>query len=338
MSKTGRIIGLLVLLCVLAVVPIVLHSAYWLHVLILAGVNVLLAVSLRLIYLTGQISMGSAGFMLLGGYASALLARNVGLSFWLTIIIGGIFAALVAVIAAWPFLKAKGIYFAILTVLLAEVCRLVAWYWESLTGGSSGLRNIPDPNTINVFGWFSLSFDTPKTYYYLLLVLLLISLIIIYRLERSWLGSMWSAIRESESLARSVGINVMLHKIVVFTVAAFFMGLAGALYAHYMGSLSPAGTPGSVFSFTASIYVLIYLVVGGAASFAGPIVGAFVLSVVFELGRSLDEYMPLILGGLLIVVAMAVPEGIVGLASKLALSRRRLFVSLGGVRRTNRLE
>ncbi len=296
----------------------------------------MLAASLRTIYLSGQISMGTAGFMLLGAYSSALLSRNIGISFWLTIIVGGLFAAVIALITAYPFLKAKGIYFAILTVLLAEVCRLVVWYWQGLTGGSSGLRGIPSPDPISFFGLFTLSFDSPRSYYYLLVVALVISLAILYRLERSWLGSMWSAIREADTLARSVGINVMLHKVAVYTVASFFMGVAGALYAHYMGSLSPAGTPGSIFSFTASIYVLVYVVVGGAASFSGPIVGAFLLSVIFELARELGQYMPLIFGGLLIVVAMAVPGGMVGLATRVAASGRRLSPNVGGLRRANR--
>lgn len=308
-------VGSVVLICVLFVLPLLWKSTYWIHVLILTGLNVLLAVSLRAFSRLGQISIGTAGFMLLGAYSSALLAKYLGLSFWITLFLGGLLAAVVALAAGYPFLKAKGIYFAILSWILAEVCRLTAWYWSSLTGGSTGLQKIPPPDPINILGLTTLTFNTKTTYYYLMLVIVIVCLVILYRLERSWLGLMWSAIREADNLAQSVGINIMGHKMLIFSVTAFFMGIAGSLYAHYMGTLSPYGEPGSVFSFTASIYVLIYVVVGGENRFAGPIIGAILLTVVPELVRTLREYMPLIFGGLLIIVIFLIPDGIAGLGA-----------------------
>jgi branched-chain amino acid transport system permease protein len=312
--RLTSIIGIVALICLLFLLPLFIKSNYWLHVLILTGINVLLAVSLRALARTGQISMGTAGFMLLGAYSSALLAKNLGLSFWITLPIGGLLAAAVAIAAGYPFLRAKGIYFAILTVMLAEVCRLTAWYWKNITGGSAGLQDIPSPNPINL-GIVTLSFDSKTSFYYLMLVIVIISIIILYRLERSWFGLMWSSIREADNLARAVGINIMGHKILIFGISSFFMGVAGALYAHYTGALSPYGIPGSVFGFTASIYVLLYVVVGGESRFAGPIIGAFLLTIAAELARSVREYMPLLFGGLLILVVLLMPEGIVGLGT-----------------------
>jgi branched-chain amino acid transport system permease protein len=316
-SYITRTIAIATLVCLLFLIPLFIKSNYWLHVLIITGINVLLAVSLRALAHTGQISMGTAGFMLIGAYSSALLAINLGLSFWLTMPLGGLVAAVIALAAGYPFLKAKGIYFAILTVMLAEVCRLIAWYWKDLTGGSGGLQYIPAPDPINVLGLFMLSFTGKISFYYLILVIVLISLIILYRTERSWLGLMWSSINEADTLASSVGINIMFHKILIFAISSFFMGIAGALYAHYMGSLSPYGIPGSVFGFTASIYVLLYVVVGGEARFAGPIIGAFILTMVAELARSLREFMPLLFGCILIFVVFLMPQGLVGLGSQL---------------------
>jgi branched-chain amino acid transport system permease protein len=317
-KNTTKFISILVFVCLLFLVPLFIKSNYWLHVLIITGINVLLAVSLRALAHTGQISMGTAGFMLIGAYSSALLAINLGLSFWLALPLGGLVAAIIALAAGYPFLKAKGIYFAILTVMLAEVFRLIAWYWKDLTGGSGGLQYIPAPDPINILGLILLTFTTKVSFYYLMLVILIISLIILYRTERSWLGLMWSSINEADILARAVGINIMFHKILIFAVSSFFMGIAGALYAHYMGSLSPYGIPGSVFGFTASIYVLLYVVVGGEARFAGPIIGAFLLTMVSELARSLREYMPLLFGGLLILVVFLMPQGITGLGAQLS--------------------
>ena len=309
------ITGIVTPVCLAFLLPLFIASQYWLHVLIITGINVLLAVSLRALSRTGQISMGTAGFMLVGAYSSALLAKNIGLSFWIALPAGGLLAALIAVAAGYPFLRAKGIYFAILTVMLAELCRLIAWYWKDVTGGSAGLQDIPSPDLIHFFGLVTLTFTSKLSFYYLMLIILILSLIILYRSERSWLGLMWSSISEAENLARSVGINTMFHKILIFGISSFFMGIAGGLYAHYMGAVSPYGIPGSVFGFTASIYVLLYVVIGGEAKFSGPIVGAIVLTVASELARSAREYMPLLFGALLIFVVLFMPQGIISLNS-----------------------
>jgi branched-chain amino acid transport system permease protein len=313
-----NIIVIVALISLLFLVPLLWKSLYWTHVLILTMINVLLAVSLRAFTRTGQISIGTAGFVLLGAYSSALLTTRLGLSFWITMPLGGLLAAVVALIFGYSFLRAKGIYFAILTVMLAEVCRLTAWYWSSMTGGTAGLKNIPPPDPINILGITTLTFDTKTVYYYLTLVIVIISLIILYRIERSWLGLMWSAINEADNLAQAVGINIMRHKVLIFCITSFFMGIAGALYAHYMGTITAHGTPGSPFGFTASIYVLIYAVVGGETRFAGPIIGAVLLTMFPEAARGLKEYIPLIFGGLLILFMFFLPEGIVSLSAPLS--------------------
>jgi branched-chain amino acid transport system permease protein len=319
--NSRRLVSIIVIaafLCLLFLLPVFWKSIYWIHVLILIMISVLLAVSLRALTRTGQVSIGTAGFMLLGAYSSALLSIRLGLSFWITLPLGGLLAAVVALIVGYPFLRAKGIYFAILTVTLAEVCRLTAWYWSSMTGGSAGLRGIPPPDPINIFGITTLAFNTKIANYYLVLVIVIICLVILYRVERSWLGLMWSAINESDNLAQAVGINIMGHKMLIFSVTSFFMGIAGAMYAHYMHTLTAYGTPGSPFGFIASVYVLIYVVVGGEFSFAGPIIGAVLLIIIPEVARDLKEYMPLIFGGLLIFAVFFMPEGIVGLRAPLS--------------------
>jgi branched-chain amino acid transport system permease protein len=220
-------------------------------------------------------------------------------------------AAGVALIIGYPFMRAKGIYFAILTIMLAEIFRLIMWYWE-YAGASSGLKDIPPPESINILN-MTLSFSDKVTYYYLVLIVVIISLFILYRIERSWFGLMWSSINEADDLAKAVGINIMRQKIFIFVIVSFFMGIAGALYAHYMKSLSPYGTPGSPFGTTASIYTLIYVVVGGAANFAGPIVGATIFTLIPEMVRGLKEYLPLVFGGLLIFIVFVMPGGITGI-------------------------
>jgi branched-chain amino acid transport system permease protein len=313
-----RYIGMVAALVVLFALPSILRSGYWLHVCILITITSLMAVSLRALARTGQISMGSAGFMLAGAYCSALVAMKAGINVWLTIPLGGLFAAALAALVSVPFLRAKGVYFAILTLMMAEVLRKVAWYWSGLTGGAAGLQNVPTVPSLRLPGLGTISFTSVSNYYYLTLVIVIVSVIILRRVEASWLGTMWKAINENDRLAQSSGIDIFRQKMLVFVLTGFFMGIAGALYAHYMGGLSPYGTPGSPFSFSASIYLIIYMMVGGQAYFLGPILGTVLLLFIPEVARSIQEYVPLLFGALLVFVVFVIPEGIMGLAGSLA--------------------
>lgn len=309
--------GLIVVVVFLFSLPTVLRSQYWTHVLILSTIWVVMAVSLRCLARVGMISMGSAGFMLVGAYASSLLSTKAGVSVWLSILLGALLAMVIAFGASFPFLRAKGVYFAILTVMLSEVLRNIVFYWSKLTGGYSGLANIPVPEPIRLGGLGTISFDSKAHYYYLMLVIAIVCLIIMYRLERSWLGLMWSSINENDQLARSCGVNVKRHKQLLVVVTAFFMAIAGGFYAHYVGTLTPSGDPGSPFGFTASLYLIIFMMVGGEGYFAGPIVGAYLLTILPQLGSSLQQYIPLLMGAVLLLVVFVFPEGIVGLAARL---------------------
>ncbi len=311
-------VGLVAVLVLLFSLPTLLNSQYWTHVLILSTIWVLMTVSLRCLTRVGQISMGSAGFMLVGAYTSALLSMKAGVNVWLTLLLGGFLAAGIALAASFPFLRAKGVYFAILTVMLAEVLRLTVFYWSKLTGGYSGLAGIPHPEPIRLPGLGTITFDSKAHYYYLVLVIAVVCIVILYRFERSWLGLMWSSINENDQLARSSGVDVRRHKQLLIVVTSFFMGVAGGLYAHYAGTLTPSGDPGGPFSFTASLYLIIYMMVGGEAYFAGPIIGAYLLTIVPELGRGLQQYIPLLMGAILLLVVFVFPEGIVGLVSRAA--------------------
>jgi branched-chain amino acid transport system permease protein len=317
-------VGLAAVVVFLFALPTLVNSQYWTHVLILSTIWVLMTVSLRCLTRVGQISMGSAGFMLVGAYASGLLSVKVGVNIWLTLLLGGLLAAAIAFGASFPFLRAKGVYFAILTVMLAEVLRLIVFYWPKLTGGYSGLTGIAVPEPIHFPGLGTITFDSKAHYYYLVLVIAIVCLIILYRFERSWLGLMWLSINENDQLARSSGVDIRRHKQLLIVVTSFFMGVAGGLYAHYVGTLTPSGDPGSPFSFTASLYLIIFMMVGGEAYFAGPIIGAYLLTIVPELGRSLEQYIPLLMGAILLLVVFVFPEGIVGLVTRVTKAGRAL--------------
>jgi branched-chain amino acid transport system permease protein len=304
---------LAILVIFLFTIPAFMHNIYWTHILIIAGMNVLLAASLRLISLIGVISLGHAGFLLIGAYGSALLVMRLGLPFWLSLPLSGLLAGLVALILGYPFVRAKGIYFAILTLLVSEVFRSIGWYWDSLTGGRPGLIGIPPPNSIVIPAIITINFNNKVAYYYLILVVVLLCLLILYRLEHSRLGLTWDAIKEAEQLSASIGIKTTWYKIIAFALGCFFAGISGALFAHYNQALNcdPIGK----FGIMTSIFVMVYMVIGGTDRFAGPIIGAIILTIIPELSRPLKEYQPIIFGGLLIVIAHLMPEGIVGLGN-----------------------
>jgi len=325
-----NILSIVVLAAIIITLPIALSSVYWTSVLIILGINILLVSSLRTIKLLGHISLGHVGFSLIGAYGSALLVMKLGLSFWIALFLGGLMAAVIALALAYPFLKVKGIYFALLTLLTAETFRLTAWYWRSLTGGFWGLLQIPSPNPITIPVIGTITFDTVNSYYYLTAVIVSLSLLVLYRLERSHLGFKWRIIQDTDVLAQSVGINVTWYKILNFAIASFFAGIAGALFAHYQHGLSPDFT--ARFGVLMSIYLLVYMVVGGEAKFAGPIVGTVVLTIVSELARGLGEYQPMMIGAIAIFSVLLMPEGLIGLPNRVKLWYRKLSKQTRGMR------
>ena len=306
MNQLIKIIGTIVFAGILLSMPTFLDNVYWVSVLIVVGINVLLVSSLRILGLIDHISLGHVGFMLIGGYCSALLVIKVGIPFWAALVLAGLLSSVVALILGYPFLRLKGVYFAVLTLMTAEVFRSTAWAWTSLTGGNQGLIRIPPPSF-----WGLVDFANVNNYYYLMLFIVALSLIIIYRLEHSSLGFKWRAIRDADNLALSVGINVMWYKMVNFAIASFFAGISGALFAHYQHALS--ADPQARFGVIMSLYLVIYLVVGGRDKFAGPIIGASILTLVSELARPLEAYQPMLMGGIAVIVALLMPEGLINL-------------------------
>ena len=325
-------LGIVVLSAVIIASPVALNSVYWTSVLIILWINILMVSSLRTIRLLGHISLGHVGFSLIGAYGSALLVMRLGLSFWIGLFLGGLLSAGVALALAYPFLRVKGPYFALLTLLTAETFRLITWHWPSLTGGFWGLLKIPspDPVTIPVIG--RITFDSVNSYYYLSAVIVTLSLFVLYLFERSRLGFKWRAIQDTEALAQSVGMNVMWYKALNFAIACFFAGLAGALFAHYQHALSPDFT--ARFGVLMSIYLLVYMVVGGDAKFTGPIVGTVVLTIVSETSRKLGEYQPMLIGAIAILFVLLMPEGLIGLPNRVTLWYEKLWQQTGRSRRS----
>jgi len=307
-TKFFKPLGYAGLLILVFLAPLFIRQSYSLHIFILIGVNIILACSLRLIAISGQMSLGHGAMMSIGGYTSALLVMKLGFSSWAGLLLGGLVAYVVALIIGYPFVRLKGIYFAMITVFFAEVVRLVITEWRSVTGGAMGILSIPRPNPIVLPGLLRFDFTSRVHFYYFALVLVLVTLGMLYAIEHSRVRVILLSVNQADSLAESLGINTTRFKVLAFSMGSFFAGIAGAFYAHYLTVLNPAS-----FGFLFSIYAVIYITVGGTQRFSGPILGASILTLIPELMRGLKEYQPLVFAAVLIVTIFFMPNGLVGL-------------------------
>lgn len=308
-----KILGWGILLLLLTLIPLAGQDPYLLHILILVGINIMLASSLRLIALAGQISLAHGGMMGVGAYTSVLLVMKLGFSYWLALPLAGVASALLALLVGYPFVKLKGIYFSMVTIFLAEMIILTTEQWRGLTGGTSGIINIPRPGPLVIPGLLHLDFSSKLSFYFLLLLLIFLSLLILYALEHSRIGLTWQTIQQSHFLAESVGIHTIRYQVLAFAIGGFFAGIVGSFYGHYMSIISPRS-----FGFFFAINVLVYMVVGGTGRFSGPIFGASLLTSLPEVFRPLKEYQPFIFAGVMMFVIFFLPEGLVGLPRRIA--------------------
>jgi branched-chain amino acid transport system permease protein len=310
--KLGRKLSYFFLIIVILIIPVFIKSEYYIHVLILCAINIILASSLRAIATVGQVSLGHAGFMGIGAYTSAILSIKYGLSTYLTLLVGGLTAMVLAALIAYPVMRVRTVYFSMLTMFLGQVITLVITEWRGVTGGTSGLLSIPHLGTISIPGHFSINFSNKLTNLYFVLILMLIILLFLYGIDRSYIGKTLKAIAQDDSLAASTGINVARYRALIFCIGCFFAGLAGSFYAHYMSVITPDS-----FDLFYSIYLLIYMVVGGSKRFVGAIVGPLILTLIPEMSRVLKEYQPFVFVGVLYLVIFFLPGGLAYLLERM---------------------
>ncbi|MBI5586678.1 MAG: branched-chain amino acid ABC transporter permease [Deltaproteobacteria bacterium] len=284
------------LLFLLFLAPLFL-GLYRLHLAILVLVYILLTSSLRTIYISGQLSLGHAAFMGLGAYTSAILAKHLGWTPWLTIPIGGLSAMMAGLLIGFPFSRLRAIYFSMASLFFGIMITALTGVFPTWTGYLGGLPGIP-----RLLGY------SKVPYYYFFLVLTLLSLLILYRIEHSRIGLTFKSVAQSYLAASSRGINEAGVRIRALALGCFFAGLAGAGYAHYNTFIAPSN-----FSMLPSIFLVVYLLVGGTGSFAGPIVGAFVLYLIPYVLGGLKGYAPFVLAGVLAVIIFLIPRGLVSL-------------------------
>lgn len=298
-----------VLIVIIALlVPLFVTNRYYAQIITMSCLFAIGALSFNLILgYTGQASLAHGGFFAIGAYGVAILTHTLGWNFWLALPVSAVLAATVGFVVGMPALRTRGSYFAIATLCLGEIIHLVAGNWMELTGGHNGIVGIPLPNPIGIPGVAQLTFDSQASQYYLVLFFLILTWFVMYRLINSLRGRTFQATALNEDLSEAVGINTFRTKLLSFVVANFFAGLAGGIYASLIGSISP-----SVASITITFNFLLYVLLGGVSTLAGPIIGAFVLPILMEYMQFLKDFQMILYGILLIVVIIYFPRGFMG--------------------------
>jgi branched-chain amino acid transport system permease protein len=303
-------LGLFILF--LFLIPLLDKSAYHIHIMIMMGISVIMATSFRAIANTGQLSFGHGGMMTLGAYTSTLLVMKLGLPFWIALVLAGLAAFILAAMVGYPFTRIKGVYFGITTLFLSQVIILTFQHWKSMTNGNAGINNIPPPNPVVIPGLLTIDFSSKIDYYYLVLIAVLLTILILYALEHSRIGLTFHSLRQSDSLAESLGVNTTKYKILAFSIGCIFASMSGCLYAEYITAINP-----TTFGFIYTVYVVAYVMVGGINNFPGPIIGAVVLTILPEMFRIADKFQPFLFTALLILSMFFLPGGMVGLPGQL---------------------
>ena len=305
--------GAIVLLVLLAL-PLVSQNHYVLHIAVQIFLLAYLGQSWNIMCgYTGQLSFGHAAFFGLGAYTSTLLLLNLGVSPWIGMLVGGVLAALLgAAIGAVSFkYGARGVYFAFITMAVAEVMRLLAFYWERLTQGAEGLL-IPmaDQN----LAMMSITRENRFIYYYIMLAMLLGCTLLASKIKKMRLGYYLFALRENEDAAEMIGVNVFRYKLIAVAISAFLTALAGTFYAHYYQHFEPP----DVFGIPVSFNMIFPVIIGGGNYTLGPIVGSIILTFFEETSRAImpqnmHGFHRILYGVIIILVIIYMPNGLMEL-------------------------
>ena len=297
-NKKNFIINILGVSILFIVINILIQSgiinSYINGILILVCINVVLAISLNITAgCLGQMALGHAGFMSIGAYTAALFTKSnmipgVG-GYIVALILGGLVAMIIGVVIGIPALRLRGDYLAILTLAFCEIIRVLIEFFK-FTGGAKGLTGIKLNKNFSI-----------------IYIIMLLCVFMMYTFMKSRHGRAILSIREDEIASESSGINLTFFKTLAFAYSAFFAGVAGGMYAHYIGILGAKN-----FDFNKSIDILVIVVLGGLGSFTGSVIGAIVLTILPEMLRGFNDYRMFIYALMLILMMMFRPSGLLG--------------------------
>lgn len=313
---TGTV-GWIVLFILAALLPFLKPSSFMLDV----GTNIMIWAMLAyglnvMLGYTGLLNLSHAGFFGIGAYTVGILTLKAGWSFWLAWPAAAVLCAALGYLLGLVAFRTREDAFSIFTLGVGVIIQLVINKWDKLTGGNDGLNGINPPTGLEAFSK-GLGLKLSSGFYWLALLALIITVIVVARARYSTFGRSLIAIRGGEDLARSAGIDVYAHKLRAMLLSTAIAGFAGGVYAVFVGFMGSAVT-GPVTTFTS----LLYLLVGGIGTMAGPLLGTGLLYSVAQSLKSLQDYQYIIFGPLLVLLVMFAPHGLVGLWERIRAGRK----------------
>jgi branched-chain amino acid transport system permease protein len=293
-----------ILLAVMLAIPVVGGGRYLVYLGTLLALQAALAVSLNIVMgYAGQFAMSHAAFYGFGAYASAILVTSLGFNFWLAVPAAMLGAGVLAVVVGYPALRyTGGVHLALITFAFGELARLIAANWDQLTGGPMGMRVMYSPGS-----FFGMDLSSAKGLYWLAAGMLLVCLLVTVVIQRSRFGRGLVAVREDETLASFLGVNVVGYKVAAYAISSMLAAMVGCAYAPIMNFISP-----DLLSAHETISLIGVLMVGGIGTVAGPVVGTIIFLGIPEMLRVARLYRLVVLGVIIVVVVLFMPKGIAG--------------------------
>ena len=293
----------LVLLALALAFPLFAKSEYQVYVMASAFIWAIAVYGLNIITgFCGQLNLAHGGFFAIGAYVVAILTVDHGWAFWPAFVASGVFSAVFGFLVGIVSLRLKEHYFAIFTLCVGFIIYLLLDKWEALTHGSLGIINIAPPE-----GFGLIDFTRTIPFYYLVLFFLVLAIVLVSRISSSLVGRTFLAIRISDDLAQSLGINLMRNKVLAFVLSTVYAGLAGGLYAGVVRFIGPAEAE-VVHTFD----IITYLLVGGIGTLMGPLVGTMAITWLTQAVQSFEEYRMIVFGPMLVLLVIFMPKGVVG--------------------------
>ncbi|MFK5952745.1 MAG: branched-chain amino acid ABC transporter permease [Desulfobacterium sp.] len=302
-----------------AILPVFFGSTnFIMHILIMCLIWSVVASCWDLIMgFAGIFSFGQVAFFVIGAYSSAIISARFGVPPIFSVFIAGFITAGIGILVGLPCLKLKGAYIALVTfavhmilepVLKGDIGRALG------TGGSRGILTIVP---MNIFGYTFTSSD-PIPYFYLLFLVAVICSVIILMVIKSHWGTAFLALKDAEDFASCLGVSAFKYKLMVFALTSFLTGMIGGFYAHYVGMLSTRMLGIDLF-----VTLMVILVIGGVGKFPGAIIGAFITIALNEMLSPLGSYRPIILGAMVVILVLVLPDGVTGLFEKIFSGKKR---------------